>query len=103
MLKILKNIFKKNTIHYAELVKNGAIILDVRSKSEYEKGHIKNAINIPVNELENQLLLLKDKDKVMITCCASGVRSALAKNILKRNLYTKVYNGGAWTSLQKKL
>jgi len=90
-------------VDYAQLVKEGAIILDVRNKGEYAGGHIKGSINISVDTLSNNLSKLKDKDKTIITCCASGMRSASAKGILKSNGYTQVYNGGGWSSLQNKL
>lgn len=90
-------------VNYAELVKQGAIILDVRSKSEFNGGHIKGSINISVDQLGNNLSKLKDKSKPIITCCASGMRSASAKSILKSNGYANVYNGGGWHSLQNKL
>jgi rhodanese-related sulfurtransferase len=49
------------------------------------------------------LVKLKDKNKTIITCCASGMRSATAKGILQSNGYVNVYNGGGWNSLQNKL
>lgn len=88
---------------YRELVKNGAIILDVRSTGEYAGGHIKGSINIPVDQLGNNLVKLKDKKKPIITCCASGMRSATAKSILQGAGYEEVYNGGGWYGLQGKL
>ena len=90
-------------VNYAELVKQGAIILDVRSKGEYAGGHIKNSLNIPVDTLRQNLSKLKDKNTTIITCCASGMRSASAKNILKSNGYPNVYNGGGWSSIQNKI
>ncbi len=90
-------------VDYAGLVKRGAVILDVRSKSEYAAGHIKGSINISVDTLNINLSKLKDKNKPIITCCASGMRSASAKSILGSNGYTQVYNGGAWSSLQSKI
>jgi len=88
---------------FAALVKEGAIILDVRTKNEYETGHIKGSINIAVDTLQNNIGKLKDKTKPVITCCASGMRSASAKSILKSNGFTQVYNGGGWSSLQNKI
>ena len=87
---------------FKELVKNGAQIIDVRSEGEYASGHIKNSINIPVNELSANSKKIK-KDKVIITCCASGMRSASAKSILKRMGHPEVYNGGGWMSLNLKI
>ena len=104
MINTLKKIFGFGPgVNYGELVKEGAIILDVRSKGEFAGGHIKGAINISVDTLRNNLSKLKDKNQPIITCCASGMRSASAKSILKSNGYTQVYNGGGWGCLQSKL
>ncbi len=103
MLDIIKNLFGMDKIDYAALLKEGAIILDVRSKSEFDGGHIKNSINIPVDQLQNNLSRLKDKNKTIITCCASGMRSASAKSILLNNGYKNVHNGGGWSSLNNKI
>lgn len=104
MINILKKLFGFGpSVNYAEMVKNGAIIPDVRSKGEFAGGHIKGSVNISVDTLRNNLAKLKDKDKTIITCCASGMRSATAKSILQSNGYVNVYNGGGWNSLQNKL
>ncbi len=89
-------------VNYAELVKTGAVILDVRTKGEYQQGHIKGSINVPLDTLGNNLSKFK-KDKTIITCCASGMRSASAKSILKANGFAEVYNGGGWSSLERKI
>ena len=104
MINTLKKLFGLGPgVNYAELVKNGAIILDVRSKPEYLAGHIKGSMNIPVDTLRNNLFKLKNKKQTIITCCASGMRSATAKSILESNGYTNVHNGGGWSSLQNKI
>ncbi|WGK93837.1 MULTISPECIES: rhodanese-like domain-containing protein [Flavobacterium] len=104
MITTLKKIFGFGpSVNYSELAQQDAIILDVRSKAEFTGGHIKGAINIPVNVLSSHLSQLKDKNKPIITCCASGMRSASAKSILQSNGYQNVYNGGGWLSLQNKL
>ena len=104
MITILKKLFGLGPkVDYAQLIKSGAIVLDVRSKGEFEGGHIRGAVNIPVDQLRNNFSRLKDKTKPIITCCASGMRSASAKSILLSNGYTTVYNGGGWGSLQNKL
>lgn len=90
-------------VDYKDLVKNGAVIVDVRTRQEYAAGHIKHSINIPVDQLGNNLNKLKDKVTPIITCCASGMRSANAKNILMSKGYQYVYNGGAWSSLKNKI
>jgi len=88
---------------YAMLVKQGAIILDVRTKGEYAGGHIRGSVNISVDQLKANLHRLPDKQKTVITCCASGMRSASAKSLLEANGYTHVYNGGSWSGLERKL
>jgi rhodanese-related sulfurtransferase len=104
MLNAIKQLFGFGPkIDLSELVKQGAIILDVRTKGEYNSGHIKGSINISVDALSSNLSKLKDKEKPIITCCASGMRSASAKSILKSNGYTNVHNGGSWMSLRNKL
>src|ERR1035437_4172999 len=104
MLNTIKNLLGLGPkVNYAELVKQGAIILDVRSKEEYSGGHIKGSINISLDQLSNNLSKLKDKNKPIITCCASGMRSAAAKSVLKSNGYVQVHNGGSWSSLQNKI
>ena len=104
MLGTIKNLFGfGRKVDYAGLVKQGSVILDVRSKGEYAGGHIRGSINISIDTLYSNLSKLKDKTKPVITCCASGRRSASAKSILKLNGYTEVYNGGAWSSLQNKI
>ncbi|HMW67427.1 MAG TPA: rhodanese-like domain-containing protein [Chitinophagaceae bacterium] len=103
MIGFLKNLFSAGPdVDYAEMVANGAQIIDVRTPMEYKGGHIKGSVNIPLDSLQRNLSKI-NKNKPVITCCASGMRSASAKNILKSNGYTEVYNGGGWSSLQNKL
>lgn len=90
------------SVDYQALMQKGAIILDVRTKNEFQSGHIKGSVNIPVQSLGSNLSKLK-KDRPIITCCASGMRSASAKSILQSNGFNEVYNGGSWASLQNKL
>lgn len=87
---------------FKALINKGAQIIDVRTPGEFQSGHIKGAINIPLQSLSGNLSKIK-KDKPVITCCASGMRSASAKSILKSGGFTEVYNGGGWMSLQSKI
>ncbi len=96
----LSNIFSSGPkVDFGELVKIGAQIIDVRTKPEFAGGHIRGAINIPLNELALQMKKIK-KEKPVITCCASGMRSGSARSILQANGF-EVYNGGGWTSLER--
>jgi len=103
MISTIKNLFGLGPkTDYAQLMKDGAIIVDVRTKGEYQQGHIKGSVNIPLNTLAGELSKLK-KGHPIITYCASGMRSAQAKGILQSRGYADVYNGGGWSSLQNKL
>ena len=89
-------------INYAQLVKDGAIIIDVRTKGEYQQGHIKGSQNIPLDVLSSNVSNL-NKEKTIITCCASGMRSAQAKSMLLSKGFSKVHNGGGWSSLNNNI
>ena len=89
-------------VNYKELMEKGAVIVDVRTSAEFSSGHIRNSINIPLQTLKANLSKL-NKQKPVITCCASGMRSASAEGILMASGFTEVVNGGSWTSLEKKL
>lgn len=103
MLQFIKKILGMGpATDYQALMKNGAVIIDVRTAGEYNGGHIKNSTNIPLQELQSKLSKIK-KDKPVITCCASGMRSASAKSVLKAAGFTEVYNGGSWVGLQQKI
>lgn len=103
MIQFLKELFGVSPkVDYRELMKNGAQIIDVRSNGEYKDGHIKGAVNIPLPNIQNNLSKIK-KDKPIITVCASGMRSASAKSLLKSKGFKEVYNGGGWMSLKNKI
>ncbi len=103
MLDFFKNLFQSAPpVDFAQLVKEGAKIIDVRTPGEYQGGHIPGSVNIPLNELPGKLKQL-DKSKPIITCCASGMRSGSAKSLLTANGFTEVYNGGGWSGLQQRL
>jgi phage shock protein E len=98
-------LFKKFIIartNFKALMQEGAIIIDVRSPQEYDQGHIQGAINMPLQQLPNQLAALKAKNKTIIACCASGMRSGSACGLMKQQGITCV-NGGGWKMLQNKL
>ncbi len=71
------------------------IILDVRTKDEFDEGHIKNALLLPDTEVEDKAQeLLPDKDATILIYCRSGRRSALSATKLDELGYTNVYDFG---------
>jgi rhodanese-related sulfurtransferase len=104
MIEFIKKILGFGpSVNYKELMENGAVIIDVRTKGEFAGGHIKGSTNIPVNQLAANLGKFKNKENTIITCCASGARSGAAKRLLISSGYTNVYNGGSWYSLRNKI
>jgi len=85
------------------MLDQGGIIIDVRSQAEFYSGHIENSLNIPLGDLPSKIDQFKDKDQPIITCCASGMRSAGAARVFSAKGYTNVANGGGWSSLQAKI
>ncbi|TZF98551.1 rhodanese-like domain-containing protein (plasmid) [Chryseobacterium panacisoli] len=83
-----------------ELMKKGAVILDVRTEKEYKTGHIEGSINISLGTIRERYIEL-DPEKTYITVCSHGLRSVKAENILKERGFKHIYNGGAWSDLQK--
>ena len=73
-----------------------AIIVDVRTKEEYEESHIKGAINIPYDEIDEDVEL--DQNKKIYVYCKSGKRSGIAYETLK-NLGYEVENLGAYQTI----
>lgn len=102
MLTFIKKLFGGTSVNYKALVENGAIIVDVRSATEYKAGHLKGSRNFPLDNLRTKVAELKKLNKPVITVCRSGTRSGMAKGILKSS-GIEVYNGGPWTSLKNKI
>jgi rhodanese-related sulfurtransferase len=101
-MSLLGKLFGMKSVNYQQLVQEGAVIVDVRSPGEFQGGHIKGSINVPLQSIQSSLGKIP-KNKTVITCCASGMRSASAKSILKSAGYEDVHNGGGWMSLKSKI
>ena len=91
--------FGKNKIK--EAIRNGAVIIDVRTANEFDRGKVPGSINIPVDRIENNIPKIKSMKKNIVVCCASGMRSGTAKQILKAAGIDDVLNGGSWKTVLK--
>lgn len=80
-----------------ELKNSGATLVDVRSAAEFASGSAPGTINIPLQELGRRLDEIP-KTAPVVLCCASGTRSGMAKMMLKRKGYQKVFNIGTWSN-----
>lgn len=90
---------KDLNVQYNEAVElienNNAVIVDVRSNYEYSEKHIRNSINISVDNIEEIIDQIKDKDTYLILYCRSGSRSEKALGLLEDLGYRNVYNLGS--------
>jgi phage shock protein E len=86
----------------ADLLAQGALVVDVRSNSEFKSGHVKGAKNVPLNQLGSFMRQRKPADGPVVTCCASGMRSGKAASKFAERGYT-VVNGGPWTRVQREM
>jgi phage shock protein E len=85
-----------------EYLKSGAMVVDVRSANEFESGHIMQAQNIPLDRIEmTALSAVKDRNKVLLLHCSTGVRSNLAKKKLEELGYKNVFNLGSYERARK--
>lgn len=85
----------------AALKNEGAKVIDVRTRAEFSGGHVVDAINIPLNELPQAVKQLKKLDVPLVICCASGIRSGQGAAFLQSEGFENVFNGGAWTAVNK--
>jgi phage shock protein E len=93
---------RKSMEKYFQLPADQAIIIDVRSKQEYDSGHFSAAINIPHNVIANQIKQLEPyKQKYVILYCHSGNRSTIAMNILRQNGFEHVVNAGGYEAVKR--
>lgn len=91
----------------ARLVEEGAILLDVRERTEWARGHIPGARHLPLGQLGARLPELENlRTKPVVVQCQSGTRSAMAARMLKQAGFEHVYNLGgglmAWTMAGRK-
>ena len=77
---------------------DNTILIDVRTKEEYESGHLENAINIPVDIVLSKIGEYASKDTKIIIYCQSGKRATTAFETLKNNGYKNIYNLGSINS-----
>jgi phage shock protein E len=79
------------------------IFIDVRTKGEYDRGHIEGAILHDIMDIMQGVYPDVDKDEKIILYCESGNRSMMAKNFMESAGYTNVIDGGGMDELMKNL
>ena len=95
LLKKSGQISAKDAVAY---LKNGALVIDVRSPAEFNSGHLPTAINIPLDEIQSAMpRRVTDKNQVLLLHCQSGMRSGIAKQKLKGMGYANAFNLGSFS------
>ncbi len=96
----LSNLFGKRGPSAKELLAQKAVVVDVRTKGEFQSGHGKNAKNIPLDEVSGRIQEIRKWGKPVVFCCASGMRSGRASSIGK-NAGIVCANGGSWSNVER--
>ena len=97
IMGLLSRLFGGTKVDYSALIKDGAVVVDVRTPQEFKSGHIKGSKNIPLQKIGNSISKLKDKEVILV--CRSGGRAASAKSTLRQHGIT-AHNAGAWQNLR---
>lgn len=80
-----------------EHLKNGALLVDVRTVEEFNARHLTNAVNIPLPDLTKALPVREpDRGRVLLLYCRSGRRSGMAEKELRALGYTNAFNIGGY-------
>lgn len=83
-----------------EYLKDGAVVIDVRTIEEFRGGHVKGSKNIVLNNIPTKVNEIKKMNKKVIAVCRSGARSGQATSYLKQN-GIDIINGGPWQNVSK--
>ncbi|MCU0445588.1 MAG: rhodanese-like domain-containing protein [Microscillaceae bacterium] len=102
MFNMFKTLFGNSDMSEIKnlIAENQAVVIDVRTPQEFAGGHPQGAKNIPLDKLANNLNTIKNFKKVVVVCCASGMRSASAKALLQKSGIEEVYDAGSWVNLK---
>ena len=100
---ILQSMFKKRKL--GAMLNNTSekpLVIDVRSKQEYNSGHYDGARNIPHDRIESNIKKLEPwKNSPIIVYCRSGGRAGTAQSILKSQGFRNVVNGGGYEAMKQ--
>lgn len=100
MINALKSLFSNNQNEsLTEILAQKPFLVDVRTKEEFECGHVKGSINIPLGTIIANLNKFKNKNHIIVFC-KSGGRSSMAKDILHANGISNVTNGETWVKIK---
>tara|TARA_B100000809_G_scaffold193813_1_gene192851 strand:+ start:3327 stop:3614 length:288 start_codon:yes stop_codon:yes gene_type:complete len=91
-----------DNVKIQEYLKNGAVVLDVRTDAEYAQGHAQGSKHIVLDTIPGNISTVKEFDKKVIAVCRSGARSGQATDFLKQH-GIDIINGGPWENVDQYL
>lgn len=96
------NLFKRKNMgeEIKEYLGKGAVVLDVRTKAEWDEGHINGAKHVVLTIIPLEIEKIKSWNKPVIAVCRSGARSGQATQFLKQH-GVDVINGGPWQNVDQ--
>ncbi|MES1218146.1 MAG: rhodanese-like domain-containing protein [Bacteroidota bacterium] len=83
------------------VLRKGAVVIDVRTAYEFDQGRVPRSINIPVDRIAVSVPRIKGMNRPVIVCGAYKIHSSAAARILKENGVKNVYDGGNWQNVMK--
>lgn len=84
-----------------QALQDGAVIIDLRNATEYDQGHIRGSLNIPIDRIRANTGRIRDLRKPVILCCADGSHCYEALDMLRDAGIERVVVGGSWESVLK--
>jgi rhodanese-related sulfurtransferase len=97
LLVVLKRGGQVSARAAAGYLRDGALVMDVRTAGEFTAGHLPGAVNLPLSEIETAIgRKVKSKDRVVLLYCQSGVRSGEARRKLRAMGYEHAFNMGSY-------
>ena len=84
-----------------DAIRRGAMVIDVRTATEFDQGRVPGSINIPVDRIPVNAERIREMNRPIIFVCSTGARSSKAASIMQEKGLKEVYNAGSWENLLK--
>lgn len=85
-----------------QALREGAVVIDLRTAYEYDQGHVPRSLNIPIDRIRANIDRIRGLNKPVVLCCATGSHCWEAADILRDAGISRVINGGDWQSVLRK-
>lgn len=82
-----------------QALRDGGVVIDLRTAYEYDQGHFPRSLNIPIDRIRANVDRIRELNKPVILCCATGSHCREAADVLRNAGVPRVINGGDWQSV----